>query len=329
MRIHIPSQSTEPQRSTQHRQNLLANLTIPFTQPTTTKNQNSKPAISTRDVAETHQTETPPKQNQTTKTCEQSATKTLQKDYIRDEKSSNSFISTYMRYSGSRGNPVPNSWLLSLLIVCITLPQWLDCLLHKKQKGNCEQDPAQSMQNNVKVERDVDVERAVEELRLYSFEREVLSSALTSIYEAEVKGILKVSERDRLAEPYKQSLRVLEQKIEERRKIADLLNLEKEKRELQTYYSEKMNEIEKKIEDLRSLIGSLPQIGIHTPPMNSDLAESLTRPDDRAEILNANQSSSIDQKSDKTRTKTEERIEALREEVLRAIERLEQIESET
>jgi hypothetical protein len=68
---------------------------------------------------------------------------------------------------------------------------------------------------------------------------------------------------------------------------------------------------------------------IHTPTMNNDLAENVTRPDDRAEILNGNQSSPIDETSNKTRTKTEERIEALREEVLRAIERLEQIESET
>lgn len=185
------------------------------------------------------------------------------------------------------------------------------------------------MQNDVKAELNVDVERAMEELRLYSFEREVLSSALTTIYEAEVKGILKVSERDWLSTPYKESLKLLEQKIEERRKIADLLNLEKEKKELQTYYSDKMNEIEKKIEEMRSLIGSLPQIDLHAPTMNNDLTENVTQPDDRAKILNSNQSGSIDETSNKVRTKTEERIEALREEVLRAIERLEQIESET
>jgi hypothetical protein len=161
----------------------------------------------------------------------------------------------------------------------------------------------------------------MEELRLNSFEREVISSALTAIYEAEVKGILKVSERDRLAEPYKKKIEFLDQKIEERRKIAELFNLHREKKELQAYYSEKMTEIEKKIRELRFLVGSLPQLDLQTITMSENVPDKTTHPD-------SSQLGQTPEISAKTKTKTEEKIESLREEVLRAIERLEQIESE-
>jgi len=175
----------------------------------------------------------------------------------------------------------------------------------------------------------MDVDKAMEELRLYSFEREVMSSALTTIYEAEVKGILKISERDRLAEPYKRDLQILDQKIEERRKVADLLDLQKEKKKLQSYYSQKMTELDRKIDELRSLIGSLPQLDLHNLVTSENSVETPTLSNEQPKEPNHNLPEPTIDVSSKTKTKTEEKIETLREEVLRAIERLEQIESES
>jgi len=228
---------------------------------------------------------------------------------------------------------VPSSRLLSLLIICIALPGWLTSLLHKKREGEGQQDSAQPEKVGETAGLIRDVNKAMEELRLYSFQREVLSSALTTIYEAEVKGILKVTERDKLAEPFKKDLQLLDEKIEERRKVAELFNLQKEKKELQTFYSQKIIEIDRKIEELRSLIGSLPQLDLQTLSTPEILPEKTQPPSEPFpnEPFKETNSSSLGQTveiSSKTKNKTEQKIESLREEVLRAIERLEQIESE-
>jgi hypothetical protein len=228
---------------------------------------------------------------------------------------------------------VPSSRLLSLLIICIALPGWLTSLLHKKREGDSQQDSTQPEKVDETGGLITDVNKAMEELRLYSFQREVLSSALTTIYEAEVKGILKVSERDKLAEPYKKDLQFLDEKIEERRKVSELLNLQKEKKELQTSYSQKIIEIDRKIEELRSLIGSLSQLDLQTLPTSENLPENPPPPSEPSpsepfkETNNTSLGPTVEI-SGKTKNKTEQKIEALREEVLRAIDRLEQIESE-
>jgi len=223
---------------------------------------------------------------------------------------------------------VPSSRLLSLLIICIALPGWLTSLLHKKREGEGQQDSAQPEKVGETAGLIRDVNKAMEELRLYSFQREVLSSALTTIYEAEVKGILKVTERDKLAEPFKKDLQLLDEKIEERRKVAELFNLQKEKKELQTFYSQKIIEIDRKIEELRSLIGSLPQLDLQTLSTPENLPEKTQPPSEPFKETNSSSLGQTVEISSKTKNKTEQKIESLREEVLRAIERLEQIESE-
>lgn len=223
---------------------------------------------------------------------------------------------------------MPSSRLLSLLIICIALPGWLTSLLHKKREGEGQQDSAQPEKVGETAGLIRDVNKAMEELRLYSFQREVLSSALTTIYEAEVKGILKVTERDKLAEPFKKDLQLLDEKIEERRKVAELFNLQKEKKELQTFYSQKIIEIDRKIEELRSLIGSLPQLDLQTLSTPENLPEKTQPPSEPFKETNSSSLGQTVEISSKTKNKTEQKIESLREEVLRAIERLEQIESE-
>jgi len=213
-------------------------------------------------------------------------------------------------------------------MVCITIPGWLTGFWQKKQEGNNQDNPSPSEISNQVTGLTADVEKTMEELRLYSFEKEVLSSALTTIYEAEVKGILKVSERDRLSERYKKELQILEREIEERRKIAELVDLEKERTELKTHFSQKMQEIEQKIEQLKSLIGSLPPVDLNKVDTGKPLPENLVHLDKE---LNATRNMTVEEPTEKVtkmKPKGEEKMEALREEVLKAIERLEQIEGE-
>jgi len=211
-------------------------------------------------------------------------------------------------------------------MIWIALPEWLSHLLHRERPP--QQDLAKPDRNRKASNPIADVDMAMEELRLYSFEREILSAALTAIYEAEVKGILKVEERDRLSERYKRDLQILDERIEERRRVTDFVNLQKEKRELQEEFSQKISEVDRKIEELRSLIGSLPQPEPYISSRQLNSSEKVTH---SSEQYKETEDTSPGQKlvtSNRMRTRTDEKIETIREEVLKAIERLEQIESE-
>jgi hypothetical protein len=169
----------------------------------------------------------------------------------------------------------------------------------------------------VKMVDEVAAQSARDELRILQLQHKIVSFALTTIHESHAKGTLSDQERDQLLERYKPDLEILEEKIARHQRTVDLYELEQERKRLLKEYQERLSEIENKIKELRSgaRIRSL---------MHEVDAKELALP--KAE--SGPESGSRTVESDKARNETEKRIEAIREEVLRAMERLEQIESE-
>lgn len=166
--------------------------------------------------------------------------------------------------------------------------------------------------------------RSREILKALTLEREIIGTALTTIYESEAQGIITRDERDRLLEKYSSDLKELESRISEHQRIVDIFDLESARKELDTGYREKLFEIDKKLADLRS----------GAPPSSSP-APVVVRKDSQT-VTASETVEPTPERSFKTpqtdlkeaKTKTEKKIEAIREEVLKAMERLEQIESE-
>jgi len=167
-----------------------------------------------------------------------------------------------------------------------------------------------------------DLGKARDRLRIASLERDIIGSALTTIYEAEAKGQLSEPERNQLTQRYKNDLKRVDGEIDTNKRVVDLHELESAKEDLLKSFHEKLMEIDLRINQIKPPITSLPageQIIVKPGPV-PDRPEPETSP--------AQPIQNKEKPKEKPKNKAEERLEAIREEVLKAMERLEQIETE-
>jgi hypothetical protein len=110
---------------------------------------------------------------------------------------------------------------------------------------------------------------AKDKLRLLDLEREILSYAIRRLYEASAEGKISEAERDRLALKYKMDLARINQEIERGESIVALNELERMQEELVKLFSERFNEMNKKIDDLKLRSGlatsALKEVAIPEP----------------------------------------------------------------
>jgi len=144
---------------------------------------------------------------------------------------------------------------------------------------------------------------------------------MTRIYEAEAKGELKESKKNQLVQRYKSDLKRVDSEIENHRKIVDLYDLESAKEDLLKSFQEKMLEIDLKIGQIRpsTTLSSLPR-------ETKTIDEAQAAP--KSETAPPTNTNKEKQPREKPKNKAEERLDTIREEVLKAMERLEQIETE-
>ena len=164
-----------------------------------------------------------------------------------------------------------------------------------------------------------DVSRSRDRLRLASLERDIIGDALTKIYEAETRGQINDSEKNQLVQRYKTDLKRVDGEIDTHKRTVDLYELESAKEDLLKSFQEKMLEIDLKISQIRPTINTTSE----TTPKPAEIPKTET---------SANPAPTNPQRErppkEKPKNKAEERLETIREEVLKAMERLEQIETE-
>jgi hypothetical protein len=164
-----------------------------------------------------------------------------------------------------------------------------------------------------------DVSRSRDRLRLASLERDIIGDALTKIYEAETRGQINDSEKNQLLQRYKTDLKRVDGEIDTHKKTVDLYELESAKEDLLKSFHEKMLEIDLKISQIRPTITTSSEITARPPEPPKTETSSASTP--------ANPPKERPPK-ERPKNKAEERLETIREEVLKAMERLEQIETE-
>ncbi|TMI37743.1 hypothetical protein E6H26_02435 [Candidatus Bathyarchaeota archaeon] len=164
-----------------------------------------------------------------------------------------------------------------------------------------------------------DLSKARDRLRLASLERDIIGDALTKIYEAEAKGQINEPEKNQLLQRYKTDLKRVDGEIDTHKKTVDLYDLESAKEDLLKSFHEKMLEIDLKISQISPTIRIVPEEKpVQTPPASkTDSAQTTSTSPTKERAVR-----------EKPKNKAEERLETIREEVLKAMERLEQIETE-
>jgi hypothetical protein len=170
----------------------------------------------------------------------------------------------------------------------------------------------------LKVERSVtseDAKKAREELRLLDLEREILSYAIRRLYEAQAEGKISEEERERLVAGYKERMLKIKETISRSESIVALHELEAMQEDLVKLFSDRFDEINKKIEDLRSSLALKPvkEVPIPSPAPPEKEEKEKRRPR---------------KPPAPKKTEAEKRIEEIRAEVEKVLERLGQIEVE-
>ena len=164
-----------------------------------------------------------------------------------------------------------------------------------------------------------DVSRSRDRLRLASLERDIIGDALTKIYEAETRGQINDNEKNQLLQRYKTDLKRVDGEIDTHKKTVDLYDLESAKEDLLKSFHEKMLEIDLKISQIRPTVTTTTETTA-TPTEPPKTETNPTPPTSNAPKERP--------AKEKPKNKAEERLETIREEVLKAMERLEQIETE-
>jgi len=211
-----------------------------------------------------------------------------------------------------------------------------------------------------------ELEKSRRQLRTLLVERELVSAALTRLYEAEASKEITREERETLGSKYKSELVELDEKISKTDAFIQIGDLETLRNQLLQLVTEKIESIEKRIDSTRALAEPLiaEMLGRQAVssgsnvsktgnaidkdekqkaapiPDISDLLESKRMEADDTSSQPSIKAFSIDEpvapaqktlevKSQETRKKPVDKVEELQKELLEALDRLERLDVET
>ena len=179
---------------------------------------------------------------------------------------------------------------------------------------------------------------AKNELRILDLERDILGDALRRLYEAHAEGKITEQERDKLALTYKNRMNLIKESITKDESIVALHELEGMQEDLMKLFSERFGELTSKVEELRGRIDVKPirEIPIKMPtqtPMQIETDEDEEE-EEKAEAPSAGEEKPKkkrkppEEKPD-AKTEAERRIESIRSEVEKVLDKLGQMEIES
>ena len=221
------------------------------------------------------------------------------------------------------GNPVDFELLLFLvgavLVVVLFSLYAMKAGRKKRKKEEPLEVPEARERWSLRVERSVtseDAKRSREELRMLDLEREILSYAIRRLYEAQAEGKISEGERERLAQGYKDRMLEVKDMISRNESVVALHELEIMQEDLIKLFNERFDEVNKRIEDLRLSLKFKPitEVPIPSPALPSAPPEKEKR--------------MVRKPPAPRKTEAEKRIEEIRAEVEKVLERLGQIEVE-
>jgi len=175
-----------------------------------------------------------------------------------------------------------------------------------------------------------DASQAKDELRILDLEREILSDAIRRLYEAHAEGKISEQERERLAGTYKARMMAVKDSMAKDETVVALHELEGMQEDLMKLFSERFGELSSKVEELRSKIDVKPikEVKIAVPTPQPALEEEEEAEEKEGEAKPKKKRKPPAEKSS-AKTEAEKRIEEIRNEVEKVLDKLGQMEIET
>jgi len=185
-----------------------------------------------------------------------------------------------------------------------------------------------------------DASHAKDELRILDLERDILSDAIRRLYEAHAEGKITEQERERLAGTYKARMGTVKNAIAKDETIVALHELEGMQEDLMKLFSERFGELSTKVDELRSRIDVKPlkEIKVQLPtPQTSQMELEETEDEEEEEAEEEGEATKEKPKKKRkptlekpsAKTEAEQRIDEIRSEVEKVLDKLGQMEIET
>ena len=181
-----------------------------------------------------------------------------------------------------------------------------------------------------------DASHAKDELRILELERDILSDAIRRLYEAQAEGKITEQERERLAGTYKARMGTVKNSIAKDETIVALHELEGMQEDLMKLFSERFGELSSKVEELRTRIDvkplkeikvQLPQVEKNETPEEEEETEETA--EEEGEEAGKPKKRKKPEEKQTTKTEAEQRVEEIRSEVERVLDKLGQMEIES
>jgi hypothetical protein len=176
-----------------------------------------------------------------------------------------------------------------------------------------------------------DLERSKREMHTLVLERDLLSGALTKVYEAETEGKITREEREMIAKRYSSQIRDIESKLRDKELLVEVGELEGLRDELVSLFKEKIQNIESRLDQAKERLPAMAEPGREVELQagarsrsTAAVAATVTQQSSQSDDLER----AVERKAPKRDdTEGERRVKAIRDEVMEALERLEQIDS--
>jgi hypothetical protein len=175
-----------------------------------------------------------------------------------------------------------------------------------------------------------DASHAKDELRILDLEREILSDSIRRLYEAHAEGKITEQERERLAASYKSRMNAVKESMAKDETIVALHELEGMQEDLMKLFSERFGDLSTKVEELRSKIDVQPVKEIRVKmPKTAMLEEAETDEEEEEEDKKRPRKKRSAPAKPSPKSEAEKRIEEIRSEVEKVLDKLGQMEIES
>ncbi len=181
-----------------------------------------------------------------------------------------------------------------------------------------------------------DASHAKNELRILDLEREIIGDAIRHLYEAHAEGKITEAEREKLASSYKSRMLAVKESMAKDETIVALHELEGMQEDLMSMFSERFGELTGKVDELRSRIDIKPvkEVKVQMPKAQMPIVPDQMEADEEAEEEGADSEGKPKKKRKPAserptqKTEAEQRIDAIRSEIDKVMDKLGQMEIE-
>jgi folate-dependent phosphoribosylglycinamide formyltransferase PurN len=168
------------------------------------------------------------------------------------------------------------------------------------------------------------LDKSKREMRALMLERDLLSSALMKVYEAETDGRITKEEREMIAKKYSDQIKELQSKLKDVELVVEVGELEALREELVSMFQQKIQNLGARLDQARERLGTVaPQAAVPAAVPGAAKKDAVAKSDKGTELEKV-----VEKRAKPELSESEKRVKEIRNEVMEALTKLERIDVE-